>query len=117
MEDQVFVLKAELSTELGHYQSSRAKYYHAVTVLMLLWQEDDLGCLAEAQQFFALLHSHFGYQVQMFFIPSDRSEASLGRAVTEFLFKYASCGNLVLLYYTGHGDPDLGGDRQAVWAA
>ncbi|KAL8754111.1 MAG: hypothetical protein Q9199_004578 [Rusavskia elegans] len=117
MEDEGFSLKTEFSAALGHYQPQRTKYYNAVTVLMLLWQDDDLGCLAEVKQFSASLQSHFGYKVQLFFIPSIRPEASLCRAISDFLYDYGSSGNLVMLFYAGHGDPDLGGERQAVWAA
>ena len=117
MEDPSHLLKTELRAELDYYQPQRSKYYGTVTVLILLWQDDDLGCLIEANQFSAFLKLHFNYQVQLFFIPSNRPETSLSRAISDFLYDHGSLGNLVLLYYTGHGDPDLEGDRQAVWAA
>lgn len=109
--------QTELASELDRFQPRRGKDYAAVSVLMLLWQDDDLGCLAEVKQFSSLLETDFRYSVRQFLIPSDRPHASLNRAVSDFLYSNGSYGNLVLIYYAGHGDPDLEGERDAVWAA
>ena len=114
---EITTLKADLTARLRQYRPQRGRYYKMVTALMLLWQDDDLGCLAEVQQFSAILRTDFGYRVQLFSIPTDRPQDSLNRAVSDFLYRYGAFGNLILIYYAGHGDPDLGGERQAVWAA
>ncbi len=111
------LLQAHLSSELEHYLPQRNKYYNAVTALMLLWEEDDLDCIREVRQFSLLLEERFHYKVRQFLIPSDRPQTSLNRAISDFLYSYGSRGNLILIYYGGHGDPDLEGEREAVWAA
>lgn len=111
------ILQTELTSELDRFQPRRGKDYDAVSVLLLVWQDDDLGCLSEAKQFSALLETDFCYSVREFLIPSDRPQASLNRAISDFLYSNGSHGNLVLIYYAGHGDPDLDGERDAVWAA
>jgi hypothetical protein len=40
-------LQTELTSELDRFQQRRDRYYDDVSVLMLVWQDDDLGCLAE----------------------------------------------------------------------
>lgn len=110
-------LQAELTSELEHYQPRRGRDYAAVTALMLVWEDDDLGCIKEVRQLSILLEEKFHYQVRQFLIPSERPQSSLSRAISDFLYHYGSPGNLALIYYGGHGDPDLEGERDAVWAA
>ena len=117
MSQSASALQDELTAELDRYQPFRGSYYAAVTALMLVWQDDDLGCINEVRELSVILEQVFHYTVRQFLIPSERSQASLGRAVSDFLYDHGSCGNLVLIYYGGHGDPDLEGGKEAVWAA
>ena len=110
-------LQAELTSELETYQPRRGGNYAAVTALMLVWEDDDLGCIQEAKQLSIILQEKFHYEVCQFLIPSERPQPSLSRAISDFLYQYGSLGNLALIYYGGHGDPDLDGEKDAVWAA
>ena len=110
-------LQAELTSELERYQPRRGGDYAAVTALMLAWEDDDLGCIQEVKQLSCVLQEKFHYEVRQFLIPSDRPQPSLSRAISDFLYQYGSPGNLALIYYGGHGDPDLDGEKEAVWAA
>ena len=84
---------------------------------MIVWEDDDLGCIQEAKQLSIVLQEKFHYEVRQFLIPSERPQPSLSRAISDFLYQYGSPGNLALIYYGGHGDPDLDGEKDAVWAA
>lgn len=110
-------LQAELTSELEQYQPRRGSDYVAVTALMLVWEDDDLGCAEEVKQLSIVLEEKFHYKVRQFLIPSERPQPSLSRAMSDFLYHYGSPGNLALIYYGGHGDPDLEGEKDAVWAA
>lgn len=113
----VSALRLEFNTELEQYQHRRRNEYAAVTALMLSWEDDDLDCIEEIKQLSTTLRKHFQYTIRQFMIPTQRSQASLFRAISDFLYNFGSSGNLVLIYYGGHGDPDLSGERDAVWAA
>lgn len=110
-------LQAKLNTGLEQYRQRRRNDYAAVSVLMLLWEDDDLGCIEEVKQLSAIFRETFHYTVRQFLIPTERPQSSLCRVVSDFIYEFGSSGNLVLVYYGGHGDPDLNGDREAVWAA
>ena len=110
-------LRAELSNELERYQSRRSYGYFSITVLILLWEDDDLNCMKEVKLLSAMFKDRFHYEVRQFLIPSERPQDSLNRAISDFVYTFGAKDNLLLVYYAGHGDPDLEGDREAVWAA
>ena len=88
-----------------------------MNALMLLWEDDDLNCIQEVKQFSTLLDKKFRFNVRQFLIPSSRPQDALNKAVGEFLYSFGTHDCLIVVYYAGHGDPDLDGDREAIWAA
>lgn len=94
--------------------------YNTVGVLTLYWQQDDFqpSCQEESQKIISLFRDEFHYSVEEFAIPMevDKCEDQLGLAISRFKCDYNSVGNLMIVYYSGHGDRDQTNDK-AVWAA
>ncbi|KAH8655984.1 hypothetical protein BGZ60DRAFT_146472 [Tricladium varicosporioides] len=96
----------EFKKSLGDYFVGGKQYYTHVNVLLLYWEEDDLGCLKEVKRLTAVLEEHFHYAVHSFIIPTRRSQALLQREISEFVLKHSLESTLTIIYYAGHGDPD-----------
>jgi hypothetical protein len=107
----------QLSNDLVNYSFVESPYYNSATVLALSWEEDDLGVIREIRQLSTLFRELLNFEFRRFIIPSERSQAILSRAISDFVYEFGGEGNLIIIYYGGHGDPDLDGDRQSVWAA
>ena len=92
--------------------------YRKAAILILYWAEDDFQppCEKEADEVRKLFSRKFQYDTVVFPIPSDNSRNALEKAVVDFKFANDAENNLMIIYYSGHGDPDkLRG--KAVWAA
>jgi hypothetical protein len=96
----------EFKRSLGDYFVGGTQYYTHVNVLLLYWEEDDLGCQKELKKLTGILEEHFHYAVHTFVIPTRRSQALLQREISEFVLKYSLESTLTIIYYAGHGDPD-----------
>ncbi|KAF2683537.1 hypothetical protein K458DRAFT_419131 [Lentithecium fluviatile CBS 122367] len=94
--------------------------YNAVGVLALYWHQDDFqpSCGEESQKIISLFRDEFHYNVEEFAIPmeADKCEDQLALAISRFKCAYNSIGNLMIVYYSGHGDRDRTNDK-AIWAA
>ena len=109
-------LADELSQSLrsGFLHSSE---YDSVNVLLIYWEDDDLGCLEEINAVKSMFEGAFSYGVHTLSIPFERSQATLQSDLSQFVLLYGSkVQSLLVMYYAGHGDPstDL---KKAVWAA
>lgn len=91
------------------------KAYTKAFVLSLYWEDDDMGCIEEAKNINTLFEEDFGYQVQLFGIPSDRSQFALADKATKFLKENDGPNPLLIVYYGGHGDES--DYRRSIWAA
>ncbi|KAL4917859.1 hypothetical protein BDW62DRAFT_201412 [Aspergillus aurantiobrunneus] len=108
---------ALVSRELDHFSLTANNYYRQATVLALSWEEDDLGVIQEIRQLKTLFNDLLNFEFREYAIPSDRPQAALFCVLADFVLKFGEKGNLIVIYYGGHGDPDLDGDKQSVWAA
>ena len=88
--------------------------YKAVHVLLLSWENDDLGVIKEILELDSTLTSIYGYATEQWSIPSRRSHNSLAKQLTGYLEKYESEENLLIVYYGGHGY--MNDNRQCVWS-
>ena len=88
--------------------------YKAVHVLLLSWANDDLGVFEEISELDGAFTSVYGYATEQWRIPSTRSHNSLAKQLTEFLERYESEDNLLIVYYGGHGR--MNDNRQCVWS-
>lgn len=114
---------AGLQRSLARAFSDSPSQYDRVGVLVLCWAEDDfaISCKIEAQRIVDLLKKRFRYEVETCLIPAENSRAArnaLEETVVRFKRRYDVDGeaNLMIVYYTGHADPDERRGK-AVWAA
>ena len=92
--------------------------YAKAAVLVLHWAEDDFQppCEAEAREIQELFSHKLFYDTVLFRIPSQNSRNALEKAVVDFKFTNDTSSSLMIIYYSGHGDPDIRRGK-AVWAA
>lgn len=111
-------LLEQLQGDLSLSFPKRGFPYNRVSALILYWTEDDFQppCEEEAREIRDLFCDDFGYETIVFTIPSQNSRNALEKAVVDFKYTYDDPSNLMIVYYSGHGDPD---DQRAkaVWAA
>ena len=88
--------------------------YAAVHVLLLSWENDDLGVLTELSELQSVLQTYYSFNTQEWEIPSTRSHNSLGLQIMQFLEQFESEDNLLVIYYGGHGY--MNDDRKCVWS-
>jgi hypothetical protein len=91
-------------------------------VLIIYWLEDDFTppCAKEAEKIVELFKHNFQYETQVFPVPSINAQSALEQRVSTFKYhnepKNYLESTLLIVYYSGHGDPDLARGK-AVWAA
>ena len=90
-----------------------ARRYAAVRCLLLSWEDDRLGCLKEIDELGKVFLEHFNFQVEKWQIPTLNSFMSLQWKLMEFQRQAVEKGELVILYYGGHGGQTKEG--QALW--
>jgi hypothetical protein len=86
---------------------------------MITWKEDDIGVADEVKQLAHLFRDQYNYFVWPYQIPSKAPQAELLLHIAQFIQRCGTDdGNLVILYYSGHGgrtaDP-MG--SECVWSA
>ena len=87
--------------------------YKEVHVLLLSWEDDNLGVINEVVELDDVFRNTYHYQTETWKIPSTRSHNSLAAKIVKFLDDYESQDNLLITYYGGHGE--MNDDRQCVW--
>ena len=118
--EEILLLKGakgeNLHVHLQHFElwdSSRASKAHpaypytAVNVLLLDWEEDDLGVASIIPELFDVFHNAFGFDAACYSIPSERSYQALESQLQQFKQRFSSEGRLLIVYYNGHGYLDL----------
>lgn len=103
---------------LEQFQPQREQRYAAVTVLLLSWKDNDLRLLdEELQELEDLFRNSFQYLVTRYQIPSKSPQYQLGKHMSDFLIDHGTEGNLIIVYYGGHGSPPKNGSTDCEWAA
>lgn len=87
--------------------------YDKVEVLLLQWQDDDLGVNTEIQELNRLFRSHYNFTTYVRYIPSEDAEDYLTRTIVEFR-KGKGCNDLLIVYYGGHA---AGSAIKCTWIA
>jgi hypothetical protein len=83
----------------------------------LHWQEDDLGVAFKLHTLSAVLKDTYSLSsVDTHLIPSKNPYSSVERAIDNFKRSYSDPGNLLIVYYTGHGCLDNGKLLMAAYA-
>ncbi|KAL9586255.1 MAG: hypothetical protein Q9212_001031 [Teloschistes hypoglaucus] len=88
--------------------------YHNVYVLLLCWEEDNLGVAVELQELDKVLGQTYHFQTEAWRIPSTNPHNALAFRLMEFLRDHDDRENLLMIYYGGHGE--MNDDRQCVWS-
>lgn len=89
--------------------------YADVQILILSWEDDDLGVSEEIEDLQKTFHDLFNYQVTEWLIPQHKPERKLNLEVGKFLEKHDNKDHLLIVYYAGHGF--LNQQRVPMWAA
>ncbi|KAJ4294458.1 hypothetical protein N0V90_008149 [Kalmusia sp. IMI 367209] len=89
--------------------------YSEVQVLLLSWEDDDLGVLHEIGDLERTFRDLFNYEVTKWRIPKHKPERKLNLQVGDFLENHDSNDHLLIVYYAGHGF--LNEQRVPMWAA
>ena len=94
---------------------SRTTRYDAVYVLLLRWEEDDLGTAAEIQKLQEVFQNSYHFMTESWQIPSVASYIRLNQKVLDFQMDKSE-NDLLILYYGGHGI-NVPHHNDSVWAA
>ena len=108
-----FLATVEKATRSAFPNTGKSRY-QAAHVLLLSWEDDDLGVLQQSDRLSGVFRDCYGFETEDWFIPSQNSHSALGKKLQGFAETGAKEGALLILYYGGHGF--LNTDRQLVWA-
>ncbi|KAL8949947.1 MAG: hypothetical protein Q9222_003979 [Ikaeria aurantiellina] len=93
-------------------RTSRCRYQN-VCVLLLSWEDDDLGVAKEVDRLEDVFRDTYHYSIKRWKIPSSRSHNKLTSFIIEALEELDFADKLCITYYAGHGY--MNEDRQCVW--
>ncbi|KAL9008736.1 MAG: hypothetical protein Q9173_006169 [Seirophora scorigena] len=104
------VLNQALCAAFPKTSQSRYKQVH---VLLLSWEDDDLGVVTEIAELQRVFDFSYHFQTSHWELPSHKSHNALVRRVMQLLDESESGEKLLIVYYGGHGK--MNEDRQCVW--
>ncbi|KAL8919466.1 MAG: hypothetical protein Q9208_006751 [Pyrenodesmia sp. 3 TL-2023] len=104
------ILNEALSAAFPRVARSR---YHDVYVLLLSWEDDDLGVQSEVNELDHVFENVFRYKTNRWRIPTSKSHNALVRRIMEALEEAEVGNSLLIVYYGGHGY--MNEDRHCVW--
>lgn len=87
--------------------------YLEVNVLLISWQDDDLGVATELSELDSVFRHVYGYHTDQWKIPSTQSHIALARRILDLLVTASSTDKLLIIYYGGHGF--MNDQRDCVW--
>ncbi|KAI9842302.1 MAG: hypothetical protein M1838_003185 [Thelocarpon superellum] len=105
--------KQQLQRAVDGAVSPVARRYVAVRCLLLSWADDQLGCINEVHELADVFEKNFGFEVEAWQIPSHNAFMSVQWKLMDFQRKALEKGELIILYYGGHGGQTREG--QAIW--
>ncbi|KAH8891643.1 hypothetical protein GQ53DRAFT_865528 [Thozetella sp. PMI_491] len=91
--------------------------YNAVKVLLTSWMEDDLGVESEIDQLKDLFERVYRYDVDIWKIPSEKSERALIAKTSSLLDECELTKSLLIFYYAGHARPSMHLGTYPVWTS
>jgi len=108
-----------LTRSLKRVFTTAPRRYDAVYVLLVSWEDDDLGTVTEIDDLDELFRETYHYTTKRRTIPSIDSYNSLECTIVNFRQEYDSPDNLLIFYYGGHGvgEGALNPDNESIWAA
>ncbi|KAL2038882.1 hypothetical protein N7G274_008404 [Stereocaulon virgatum] len=100
------------NTRARHANRPESRYKN-VEVLLLQWEENDLGVEKEIQELELVFRERCNFTTHRWSIPSTDSEDKLFYRILQFR-KGKTKDDLLILYYGGHAG---GGPQECIWAA
>ena len=96
-----------------------SRIYRDVVVLLLRWQDDDLGTEREINDLECVFQDIYHYKTERYLIPSSDSTTQLEYKLNDFRKAYDYESSLLILYYGGHGSLDSNKQRpsRSIWQA
>ncbi|KAH6890414.1 hypothetical protein B0T10DRAFT_402957 [Thelonectria olida] len=89
--------------------------YTKVQALLLHWNSDDLFVIPELEDLDKCLNEDYGFNTDIFGIPSENSHLELMLRVGQLIKDHESPDTLFIVYYGGHARIDE--SRQSTWCA
>ncbi|KAI9663726.1 MAG: hypothetical protein M1821_007216 [Bathelium mastoideum] len=89
--------------------------YNDVSVLLLRWEDDNLGTQTELNDLRDIFQGVYRYNVEQYLIPSNDPTLHLEDRLNDFRRAYGAEGNLLILYYGGHGSSEKN-TRRSIWS-
>lgn len=89
--------------------------YKSVQALLLHWKTDDLFVLPELEDLETCFREDYGFNTEVFAIPSDNPHLDLMMRVGSLIKEHESEDTLFVIYYGGHAKIDE--SRQSTWCA
>ncbi|KAH8884958.1 hypothetical protein GQ53DRAFT_879199 [Thozetella sp. PMI_491] len=80
--------------------------YKDVRVLLLHWDEDDLGVKEEVRDLEATFRELYHYHTESWQIRSEKPDRELKKKILQFVEEYESEDTLLIVYYAGHARPN-----------
>ncbi|KAF8851278.1 hypothetical protein BDZ45DRAFT_696080 [Acephala macrosclerotiorum] len=87
--------------------------YKDIRVLLLRWEEDNMGVQYELNDLAKTFKSTYGFDTEIWVIPTAKSLFALNRKTWQFIEDFGNADNLLIVYYAGRGL--MNGSRQALW--
>jgi len=88
--------------------------YSKAYVLLLSWEEDDLGVHTEINELRDVFEDMYHFEVQEYNIPSTKPIRSVMNRVKEFL-DLESKETLLIVYYAGHAKRGRQSNEASIW--
>jgi len=95
--------------------SRRSEPYIAVRVLLLYWEDDDLGVIKEVEGLESTFRDIYNYDTEIWKIGGSKPDRSLKVKLGKFCEDYDSQGNLLILYYAGHAQANNSPGQPPYW--
>ena len=109
-----FLKRVEEATKAAFPNAGRSRYA-TVNVLLLYWEDDDLGVIDEISVLERIFSDNYRYSTERWAIPSEDSDDSLLLKLHGFRKSNDRDDNLFIIYYGGHGY--LNPSRQPIWVS
>jgi hypothetical protein len=94
----------------------RDSRYEAVHVLLLSWEDDNLGVDKEIKRLGHVLSHLYQFNVERFQIPRKTPGKATASRVSQFL-ENDGVGSLLIVYYAGHARLSNQTNKPPIWAA
>jgi len=91
--------------------------YADVRVLLLQWENDDLGVSAELKELEDMFRCLYRYNTERWSIPAQKPDRSLKKKITEFIDEYEGPDTLLIVYYGGHAQPNVMPGESPDWVS